>query len=209
MSLEVIGFFSLVTMIYSFKFLWAPLVDRLHVPLLGAWLGHRRSWMILCQVVIMLGLWLVAGNDPSVTLGAIAILAVVVGLASATQDIAMDAWRIEAVDTSGQGAMAAAYHGATGSPSWSAGAVPLLLAETYGWNFSYAVMAALMLVGSLAVLAAPREARHAIRPVHVEGIPAAPARDAFEWLLRFAVLAVGAVLLGSGLAANARVLGRS
>ena len=65
LSLEVIGFFSLVTMIYSFKFLWAPLIDRARVPMLTAWLGHRRSWMLVCQGLIMLGLWLVAGTDPA------------------------------------------------------------------------------------------------------------------------------------------------
>ena len=65
LSLEVIGFFSLTTLIYSFKFLWAPLVDRAKVPLLTGWLGHRRSWMLLCQALIMLGLWLVAGSDPA------------------------------------------------------------------------------------------------------------------------------------------------
>ena len=84
-----------------------------------------------------------------------------------------------------------------------AGAVPLLLAEAYGWNFSYAVMAALMGVGILAVLAAPREERHAIRPIQTEGLQPAPAREALEWIVRLAVLLAGALVLGSGLAANA------
>ena len=64
LSLEVIGFFSLATLVYSFKFLWAPLVDRTRVPWLTAWLGHRRSWMLVCQAVIIVGLWLVAGSEP-------------------------------------------------------------------------------------------------------------------------------------------------
>src|SRR6267142_2197832 len=76
LSLEVIGFFSLVTMIYAFKFLWAPLVDRTSVPILTAWLGHRRSWMLVCQGLIMLGLWLVAGTDPARGLGTLAVFAV-------------------------------------------------------------------------------------------------------------------------------------
>ena len=111
----------------------------------------------------MLGLWLVAGSDPSRSLGTIAVFAVLVGLSSATQDIAIDAWRIEAAEVSRQGAMAAAYQWGYRVAIITAGAVPLLLAEAYSWNFSYAVMAALMTVGILAVLAAPREARHAIR----------------------------------------------
>ena len=109
LSLEVIGFFSLVTLVSTFKFLWAPFIDRARVPILTAWLGHRRSWMLVCQALIMLGLWLVAGSDPSPSLGRIAIFAVLVGFSAATQDIAIDAWRIEAAETTKQGAMAAAY----------------------------------------------------------------------------------------------------
>ena len=98
LSLEVIGFFSLVTLVSTFKFLWAPFIDRAPVPVLTGWLGHRRSWMLVCQGLIMLGLWLVAGSDPSRSLGTIAVFAVLVGFSSATQDIAIDAWRIEAAD---------------------------------------------------------------------------------------------------------------
>ena len=206
LSLEVIGFFSLVTLVSTFKFLWAPLVDRAPVPLLTAWLGHRRSWMLVCQGAIILGLWLVAGSDPARSLGAVAAFAVLVGFASATQDIAIDAWRIEAADVSKQGVMAAAYQWGYRVAIIAAGAVPLLLAEAYGWNFSYAVMAALMTIGVLAVLAAPREPRHALRPIETAGIEPAPAREAAEWAVRLTVLAAGALVLGSGLAANAGVL---
>ena len=208
LSLEVIGFFSLVTLASSFKFLWAPFVDRARVPVLTSWLGHRRSWMLVCQGLIMLGLWLMAGSDPSRSLWAIAVFAVLVGLSSATQDIAIDAWRIEAAEVSKQGAMAAAYQWGYRVAIITAGAVPLLLAEAYSWNFSYAVMAALMTVGILAVLAAPREARHAIREIQTGDIQPAPVRDVLEWIVRLAVLSVGALILGSGLAANAGVLSR-
>jgi PAT family beta-lactamase induction signal transducer AmpG len=208
LSLEVIGFFSLVTLVSTFKFLWAPFVDRAPVPVLTAWLGHRRSWMLVCQGMIVLGLWLVAGSDPSRSLGAIAVFAVLVGFASATQDIAIDAWRIEAAETSKQGAMAAAYQWGYRVAIIVAGAVPLLLAQAYGWNVSYAVMAALMSLGVLAVLLAPREERHAVRPIQTAGIQAAPAREALEWVARLTILAAGALVLGSGLAANAGVLAR-
>ena len=80
LSLEVIGFFSLVTLVSTFKFLWAPFIDRTRVPVLGGWLGHRRSWMLVCQGLIILGLWLVAGSDPSRSLGIVAVFAVLVGL---------------------------------------------------------------------------------------------------------------------------------
>ena len=156
----------------------------------------------------MLGLWLVAGSDPTRSLGTIAVFAFLVGFSSATQDIAIDAWRIEAAEVSKQGAMAAAYQWGYRVAIIVAGAVPLLLAQSYGWNFSYAVMAALMAVGIAGVLAAPREERHTIRPIQTEGIQPAPAREAVEWFGRLALLAAGALVLGSGLAANAGVLGR-
>jgi PAT family beta-lactamase induction signal transducer AmpG len=206
LSLEVIGFFSLATLVYSFKFLWAPLIDRTRVPGLTTWLGHRRSWMLACQVLIILGLWLVAGRSPTDQLGVMAALAVLVGFCSATQDIAIDAWRIEVVDQSRQGAMAAAYQWGYRVATLIAGAVPLLLAESYGWNLSYGVMAGLMGLGVVATLTAPREAQHTVRRTHVEGLPRVPARDAVEWTVRLAVLAAGALIVGSGLAANASVL---
>ena len=205
MSLEVIGFFSLVTLIFSFKFLWAPLVDRVHIPLLNGWLGHRRSWMLACQALIMLGLWLVSGTDPSRSLGAIAVFAVLVGFSSATQDIAIDAWRIETAGVSRQGVMAAAYTWGYRGATIIAGAAPLLLADSYGWNFSYAVMAGLMAVGIAGVLAAPREAQNVARPIHTEGIASAPALETLEWIARLVIIVTGALLMGSGLAANASV----
>lgn len=207
LSLDVIGFFSLVTLISTFKFLWAPFIDRTRVPLLTDWVGHRRSWMLVCQILIMLGLWLIAGSDPTVSLGRVAVFAFLVGFSSATQDIAIDAWRIEAAEVSKQGAMAAAYQWGYRIGMIVAGAVPLLLATSRGWNFSYAVMAALMLIGVLAVLAAPREQRHAIRPIRTEGIEPHPAREGLEWMARLLILGAGALVLGSGLAANAGVLG--
>ena len=208
LSLEVIGFFSLVTLISTFKFLWAPFVDRTQVPLLTRWLGHRRSWMLVCQAAIIAGLLLVAGSDPARNLGTIAVFAFIVGFSSATQDIAIDAWRIETAEVSKQGVMAAAYQWGYRVAIIVAGAVPLLLAQSYGWNVSYAVMAALMAVGVAGVLAAPREQRHTIRPIQAGDIAAAPVRDAVEWVVRLALLGAGALVLGSGLAANAGVLGR-
>jgi PAT family beta-lactamase induction signal transducer AmpG len=204
-SLEVVGFFSLVTLVSSFKFLWAPFVDRGRIPILTTLVGHRRSWMLVCQGVIMLGLWLLAASDPTRSLGSIAAFAVLVGLGSATQDIAIDAWRIEAAEISKQGAMAAAYQWGYRAGIITAGAVPLLLADVYGWNVSYAVMAVLMGVGVVAVLAAPREQQHTIRPIETAGIAPAYARDTLEWAVRLAILGLAALVLGSGLAANAGI----
>jgi len=205
LSLNVIGVFSLATLVYSFKFLWAPLIDRTTVPMLTAWLGHRRSWMLLCQIVITLGLWLVAGSDPRASLGAMALCAIGVGFASATQDVVIDAWRIEAADVAKQGVMAAAYQWGYRLAMIVAGALPLLLAQAYSWNLSYAVMAGLMGVGMAAVVFAPREASHTIRVIHTEHVQASRAIEIVEWVARLLVLALGALLLGSGLAANVSV----
>ena len=206
LKLEVISFFGLATLAYSIKFLWAPMIDRTTVPGLTAWLGHRRSWMLVCQGLIMLGLFGVAAGDPRTGLAAMAGLAVFVGFASATQDIVIDAWRIEAAESAKQGAMAAAYQAGYRVAMIVAGVLPLAMSDYVGWHVSYAVMATLMLAGVLAVLAAPREASHIIRPIPTEGMPPAPMRDALEWALRLVLFAAGAVVLGSGLAGNASLL---
>jgi PAT family beta-lactamase induction signal transducer AmpG len=206
LSLEVIAVFSLATLAYSAKFIWAPLIDRTQVPGLTKWLGHRRSWMLVCQALVMLGLWLVAGTDPKTGLGLTALFAVFVGFMGATQDIVIDAWRIEAAPQSEQGAMAAAYQWGYRFAVIAAGAIPLILAEQFSWHLSYAVMAAMMLLGVAGVLAAPREAAHQVRPIHAEGVPSRPALEVPEWLARGLLFALGAVILGSGLAGNADLL---
>ncbi len=206
LSLQVIGFFSLATLVSSFKFLWAPIVDRARIPVLTSWLGHRRSWMLACQVVIVVGLALISLQSPTSSLATMAALAVLVGFFSATQDIVIDAWRIEVADSSRHGAMAAAYSWGYRGAMIVAGAVPLLLAGSFGWNLSYGVMALTMAVSTVATLLAPREAEHAVRDMHVAGVAAHPVRDGFEWAARLAVLAAGALLLGSGLTASASVL---
>lgn len=206
LSLKVISIFALATLSYSLKFLWAPLIDRTTVPGLTRILGHRRSWMLVLQVLVMAGLWLISGVDPARNLALMAAFAAFVAFVSASQDIVIDAWRIEAAETEKQGAMAAAYQWGYRVAMVVSGAVPLLLAEAYNWNFSYAVMAALMLAGVAGVLGAPREKAHTIRSIHAEGVPKRPLLEAPEWLARLAIFLLGALLLGSGLAADASML---
>lgn len=202
LSLEVIAFFSLATLAYSFKFLWAPLVDRTAIPGLTRWLGHRRSWMLAAQVAVTFGLLLVASSDPRTGLMRLAACAVVTGFASATQDIVVDAWRIEAVASAGQGAMAAAYQWGYRIAGLAGGALALVLASSFGWNVSYTLMAALMAVGVISVLGAPKEADWAppVLPRLERAEP--PLIEAAEWAARLALLLLGALLLGSGLAAK-------
>lgn len=206
LSLEVIAFFSLATLAYSGKFLWAPVVDRTRVPVLTGLLGHRRSWMLVAQLLVLAALLLISTGDPAAHLGTMAVFAVFAGFAGATQDIVVDAWRIEATDTSRQGAMATAYQWGYRIAIIVAGAVPLWLSGHLGWNRSFAVVSGLMLVGLAGVLLAPREEAHTIRPIHVEGIPARPLFDVFEIVLRLAIFVVGAVLVGSALSGNATLL---
>jgi len=201
-SLALIGFFSMATLAYSAKFLWAPLVDRSRIPGLSGWLGHRRSWMLAAQLAVILGLWLISGQDPATNLGAMAAFAVLVGFAGATQDIVIDAWRIEAAEPTQQGIMAAAYQWGYRIAMIVAGAAPLALAEIYDWSFSYAAMAGLMVVGIAAVLGAPREQAHAIRPIHAEDVPPRPASESLEWAVRGALLVVGGLVAGAGLSGN-------
>ena len=147
-----IGFISWVAMTYAWKFAWAPLVDRLPVPLLTAWLGRRRSWMLLAQSVIVIGLLLMAGFDPRSDLQPLVIAAVLVAFASATQDIAVDAWRIEATGPELQGPTAGAYQLGYRIAVLAAGAGALYLAEIYDWRTAYLAMALLGGVGVLATL---------------------------------------------------------
>ena len=206
LSLETISFFSLATLAYSFKFLWAPLIDRSSIPGLTAWLGHRRSWMLVAQVAVTAGLLLVAGSDPKTGLINLALCAVATGFASATQDIVVDAWRIEAVDSARQGAMAAAYQWGYRIAGVAGGALALVLAKSFGWNISYVTMAALMGLGVIAVLCAPREAARTIRALPKLDSHEPLAVEVFEWFARLALLMAGALLLGSGLAAKADAL---
>ncbi|WP_309088232.1 MFS transporter [Phenylobacterium sp.] len=206
LSLKVISIFALATLSYSLKFLWAPLIDRTAVPGLTKLLGHRRSWMLVLQVLVMAGLWMISGVDPAKNLALMAAFAAFVAFVSASQDIVIDAWRIEAAEVEKQGAMAASYQWGYRVAMVVSGAVPLLLAEAYNWNFSYAVMSGLMIAGVLGVLGAPREKAHVIRSIHAEGVPKRPLLELPEWVTRMAIFLLGALLLGSGLAADASML---
>jgi PAT family beta-lactamase induction signal transducer AmpG len=106
---STIGFLSWVGLAYAFKWTWSPLVDRLPIPLLTRWLGRRRSWLLVSQTVIVLGLVSIALTDPKVALTTMVWCAIAVAFGSATQDIALDAFRIESADTSHQAALAASY----------------------------------------------------------------------------------------------------
>ena len=151
-SRSVIGFFSWVGITYSIKVFWAPVVDRVPLPVLDNLLGRRRSWMLLAQVGIMVGLVGMAGIDPAENITAIVLFALLVAFSSATQDVALDAFRIESVAKEMQGAMAAMYIGGYRLGLLVAGAGALYLANYTNWSLTYITMAGLMLIGVITVL---------------------------------------------------------
>ena len=147
-----IGMFAWIGILYSLKFVWAPFVDSLPLPLLSALLGRRRSWMLLSQVGIAGALLALAYLDPAQDLTRIAWFALLAAFASATQDIVIDAYRIEAVELKVQGAMAASYQTGYRLGIVAAGAGALVLAQFASWQTAYLAMAALMSVGMVTVL---------------------------------------------------------
>ena len=147
-----IGFVSWVALAYGLKFFWSPLVDRLPLPLLGRLLGQRRSWMLLAQAGVILGLLKMSASDPLSQLQAVVLFAVVTAFSSATQDITIDAWRIEAIGDDYQGAMAGTYQLGYRLGMIIAGGGAFTLAHFYSWPLAYQVMAAFMLIGVVTVL---------------------------------------------------------
>ena len=154
-----IGLLSWVGITYSTKVLWAPVVDRLPLPLLTRWLGRRRGWMLLAQLALAAGLVGLSAQDPARDLQAVVLLALLVAFASATQDICIDAWRIEAAPATQQGAMAAAYQLGYRAGLIAAGTGALLLAGSFGWSTAYLVMAVLAFVGVVTTLLIPEPER--------------------------------------------------
>ena len=158
-EVAAIGFFAWIGMLYSIKFFWAPVVDRLALPLMTRVFGQRRGWMLLAQGMIAAGLVGLAGLSPVGNLGWVAVFALLVAFGSATQDIAIDAYRIESADDDVQAAMASTYIIGYRGGLLAAGAGALYIAASASWNVAYLSMAALMGIGALTVLIRPEPKR--------------------------------------------------
>jgi len=180
---STIGYLSWVGLAYGVKWMWAPLVDRLPIPWLTPRLGRRRSWLLLSQAFIMAGLVGMALNDPTQLLGPLVACALAVAVASATQDIALDAYRIESAEVNAQAALAASYQtGYRLAMIWAGAGVLWIAARAQGaettgyaqaaWQTAYLVMALSLLPGMLMVLGSPE-------PVPA---PMKPARNVAEWV---------------------------
>ena len=151
-SKTVIGFFAWIGITYSIKIFWAPIVDRMPLPVISKLMGQRRSWMLLAQAGIIAGLLGMAWTDPAQHITGMALFALLVAFSSATQDIVIDAYRIEAVKDEYQGAMAASYQaGWRIAAALVAGAAALYISEYFSWTVAYMVMAAFMAVGIITV----------------------------------------------------------
>jgi MFS transporter, PAT family, beta-lactamase induction signal transducer AmpG len=163
-QVSTIGMMAWVGLIFTLQVLWAPIVDRVPLPLLKRLLGRRRSWMLLAQVGIVAALLNLSLAHPAANLTQVALGALFLAFCAATQDIAMSAWRIESAPDEEQGAMAAAYQIGFRAALICASAGALTLAQIAGWHASYATMAGLGLVGVITTLLV-REPQPRVAPV--------------------------------------------
>lgn len=164
---SVIGFFSWVGLTYSIKVFWAPLIDRLSLPFFTRALGKRRGWMFLAQLGIVAGLIGMASSDSHTQLQQIALFAVWVAFCSATQDVVIDAYRIEAVKPEYQGAMAAMYVLGYRIALLVSGAGVFYIADYSSWRLAYFVMAAAMIIGVITTLCLGEPERKQAKAVEV------------------------------------------
>ena len=205
-DIKTIGLFAAVAVPYNVKFLWAPLVDSLDVPVLGRLLGRRRAWLLLSQAWLMAAIACLGLCDPAISAFLVAIGALVVATASATQDIVVDAFRVESLPENEQAAGMASYVAAYRVGALISGAGALFLVAAFesefggrgAWTACYAVMAVLVLIGVLGTLlarepasSAAAEADHAL-PAHKNSLKRAfsSALDAFrDFLARHLAIA--------------------
>ena len=149
---STIGYISWVALLYGVKFLWSPLVDRLPIPLITKSIGKRRGWMLVAQLGVLCGLVLLGTVDPQTDLTLLVIFAIFVAFSSATQDISLDAWRIESAPVKEQGAMAGTYQLGYRLGMLLAGGGAFSIAHFYNWSTAYIVMGLCMLIGIITTL---------------------------------------------------------
>jgi PAT family beta-lactamase induction signal transducer AmpG len=224
LPLDVITLFSLVTITYAIKFLWAPIVDRVKIPVLYQLFGKRRSWMLLAQIGVIFGIWLIAVNMPAVSaavaggvegavqpdpninmIGIVAIFAVMTAVFGATQDIAIDAWRIEVAAVERQGVMAAAYQWGYRLASSSRAPRRFSSPRASAGPRRIPPWPIVMAIGVLGVLlGAAREERRAKTISHRR--QRRSWMETLEWIARIAYVVFGACFIGAGLSGKAEPL---
>src|SRR4051812_37533097 len=169
-NLRTIGLFAIVGTPYTIKFLWAPLVDALDVPVLSQWLGRRRGWLVFSQLLLMVAIALLALCDPKLGPGLVIVAALMVATASATQDIVIDAFRVESLPENEQAAGMASYVAAyrVANLLSTAGALYIVTGFEAGgfqrgtaWMLGYVTMALLVVIGVIAAVLATEPAKSA------------------------------------------------
>jgi PAT family beta-lactamase induction signal transducer AmpG len=211
-----IGFVGAIAVSYSINFLWSPLVDRFKLGPVGKWFGHRRAWILAMQAIIVAGCLLLSRFDPAISLQPLVLISFMVALAAATQDIAIDAFRIESFAESETKYLAAGSSAITAG-WWTGyagfGFFPLWLSDPANWGWSwpdiYVLMAFLMAALMLAPLlarrrtGARREVQHAIEEQYVALLAQQPPRRnsaLMTAILMLAAIAIWALLGSPGLA---------
>lgn len=190
-SLATIGVLSWIGLAYAFKFLWSPVVDRAQLPLLSR-LGRRRSWLVLCQGALAVLLWMLAATDPVTAIGSFAVLAVIAAFLSATQDVVIDAWRIEVADEAATvDLLSAIYQLGNRFAALTGGALALVLAARLSWPTVYVGFGFVMLAAVVMTLFTPEAQRDAADEASPLAGHAVPARNQ-----RGIVLAIVAVCWG-------------
>jgi PAT family beta-lactamase induction signal transducer AmpG len=158
-SISEITMFGWVGIIYAIKFLWAPMLDRLRLPGLTSLIGQRRSWMLLTQAVILVGLIYMSFLQPESDLIFLAYMSIIVAFASASQDVAIDAYRIEIAESKFQAVLGASYQLGYRISALTSGAGALYLASFYDWKLTYQIMSMFMLVGIMTVIMIPESTK--------------------------------------------------
>ena len=158
-SISEITMFGWVGIIYAIKFLWAPMLDRLRLPGLTSLIGQRRSWMLLTQAIILIGLIYMSFLQPESDLIFLAYVSIIVAFASASQDVAIDAYRIEIAESKFQAVLGASYQLGYRISALTSGAGALYLASFYDWKLTYQIMSMFMLVGIMTVIMIPESTK--------------------------------------------------
>jgi PAT family beta-lactamase induction signal transducer AmpG len=175
-DLQTIGIFSLVGIPYAIKFLWSPLMDRYIPP----WFGRRRGWILITQLILIMGISSMAFSSPREFPWMLAILALFVAFSSASQDIVIDAYRTDVLKEKERGAGAAVFVMGYRVATLVSGALALVLSDHIGWQNTYLLMAAVVVIGIISTLVGPEPEERVAPPLSLQEAVAGPLREYFS-----------------------------
>ena len=190
-DLSYIGFFTWITFTYTFKFAWAPLVDRFSIPFLAQY-GHRKSWIALMQIIIFLSLLFISNINPIDNFILFCIVGATIAFAGSIQDIAIDAFRIEYAHISDQGNLAASYQLGYRLAIIAATSLALIFADINGWPLTFKLMAGLMCLGLLGVIFSKEENNKELGKLNFINSISEPLKD---FMSRFGMFMASILLL--------------